>query len=389
MLLPTSGSIVAALAAALPWALVPLAVTWRARDSRELAEEPDTAPPDAPLVSVIIPARDEARNIGRCVRSALSSTYPALEVIVVDDHSTDGTGLLARDAAGGDARLRVIEPPPLPPGWFGKQWACASGAAVAGGGILCFADADTEHAPDLVTRSVNAMRSRSADLFSIAGRQELGGFWERLVQPQIFTMLLARYGGTETVTRSRRAHDKIANGQCIFVRRTAYDAVGGHALVRDKVAEDLMLAQRMFAAGYHVALALGVEQLSTRMYTSLRELIAGWSKNIYAGGVDAMPYGRVGRTLFPFALVLPFILSLAPPVTLLLGWMLPAAAVIWAAAATLALLAFWAMVYWRIGESVAYAFLYPVGAALMLWIALRAIARGRRVAWKGRDYVAR
>ena len=389
MLLPSPGAIAVAFAAALPWILVPLAVILRARDSRELADEPDTAPPDAPLVSVIIPARDEARNIGRCVRSALSATYPALEVIVVDDHSTDGTGRLARDAAGDDRRLRVIEPPPLPEGWFGKQWACASGAAVAKGEILCFADADTEHAPDLVTRSVNAMRTRRADLFSIAGRQELGGFWERLIQPQIFTMLLARYGGTETVTRSRHVHDKIANGQCIFVRRRAYDAVGGHAAVRDKVAEDLMLAQRMFAGGHHVALALGVEQLSTRMYTSLRELIAGWSKNIYAGGVDAMPFGRLGRMLFPVALVLPFILSLAPPVTLLLGWMLPPAAVIWAATATLALLAFWGMVYWRIGEGAAWAFLYPVGAALMLWIAIRAIVRGRRVEWKGRDYIAR
>ena len=389
MLLPSTGSIVLALTAALPWVLVPLAVTWRARDSRELGDEPDVAPPDAPLVSVIIPARDEARNIGRCVRSALSATYPALEVIVVDDHSADGTGRLAREAGGGDARLRVIEPPPLPEGWFGKQWACASGAAAANGEILCFADADTEHSPDLITRSVNAMRTRRADLFSIAGRQELGGFWERLIQPQIFTMLLARYGGTETVNRSPRVHDKIANGQCIFVRRAAYDAIGGHSAVRDKVAEDLMLAQRMFAAGHHVALALGVEQLSTRMYTSLRELIAGWSKNIYAGGVDAMPFGRVGRILFPIALVLPFILSLAPPVALLLGWMLPATAVVWAAAATLALIAFWTMVYWRIGESVAYAFLYPVGAALMLWIAVRAVARGRRVAWKGRDYIAR
>ena len=389
MLLPSSGSILLALGAALPWILVPLGVLWRARDSRELGDEPDSAPPDAPLVSVIIPARDEARNIGRCVRSALSATYPALEVIVVDDHSTDGTGQLAREAAGSDRRLRVIEPPSLPEGWFGKQWACASGAAVANGEILCFADADTEHSSDLVTRAVNAMRTRQADLFSIAGRQELGGFWERVIQPQIFTMLLARYGGTETVTRSPHVHDKIANGQCIFVRRTAYDAVGGHAAVRDKVAEDLMLAQRMFAAGHHVALALGVEQLSTRMYTSLRELIAGWSKNIYAGGVDAMPFGGVGRVLFPIALVLPFVLSLAPPVTLLLGWMLPLPVVIWAAAATLALLAFWAMVYWRIGESIAHAFLFPVGAALMLWIAVRAIARGRRVAWKGRDYIAR
>ena len=389
MALPPSGSILIALAAALPWVIIPLALLWRSRDSRALAEESSEPPLDAPLVSVIVPARDEARNIGRCVRSVLSSTYPALEVIVVDDHSSDATGALALAASNGDTRLRVIEPPPLPEGWFGKQWACASGARVARGDILCFADADTEHAPDLVTRSVKAMRGRRADLFSIAGRQELGSFWERLIQPQVFTMLLARYGGTETVARSRHAHGKIANGQCIFVRRAAYDAIGGHAAVRDKVAEDLMLAQRMFSAGHHIALAIGTEQLSTRMYTSLRELVAGWSKNIYAGGVDAMPFGRIGRMLFPVALLLPFVLSLAPPVALLLAWMLPPAAIVWAAAATLASLAFWTLIYVRIGESAGYALLYPLGAALLLWIAMRAVIRGRRVAWKGREYIAR
>jgi len=82
-------------------------------------------------------------------------------------------------------------------------------------------------------------------------------------------------------------------------------------------------------------------------------------------------------------------ISLAPPITLLLAWAVPPTAIIWAAAATLASLAFWAMVYWRIGEPVAYALLYPVGAALLLWIAVRAIIRGRRVAWKGREYLAR
>lgn len=377
-----------ALAAAAPWVLVPLGVALRARDSRELADEPATAPPDAPLVSVIIPARDEARNIARCVRSVLSTSYPALEVIVIDDHSSDGTGALARHAADGDPRLRVIDNAPLPAGWFGKQWACASGAAAAQGDILCFADADTLHSPDLVTRAVHAMASRRADMLSVAGRQALGSFWERVIQPLIFTMLLARYGGTEQVSRSKRVEDKIANGQCIFVRRAAYDALGGHGAVRDKVAEDLMLAQRMFASGRHVALVIGIEQLSTRMYTSLRELVGGWSKNIYAGGIDAAPGGRVGRALFPVALVLPFLVLLAPPVALALAPWVPAGVTLWAALATVASLGFWAVVYRRIGEPVWYALTYPLGAAVMLWIAAIAIAKGRRVAWKGREYVA-
>lgn len=389
MTLSTALLTVLAVVAALPWILIPIAVARRAQDSRFLAEESADPPPDAALVSVIIPARNEARNIGRCVRSVLSASYPVLEVIIVDDHSDDGTADVAREAARGDPRLRIIGNSPLPAGWFGKQWACATGAAAAGGEILCFADADTEHAPDLVTRAVNAMTGRDAALLSVAGTQEMGSFWERIIQPQVFTGLLARYGGTETVTRSTRVHDKIANGQCIFVRRAAYDAIGGHAAVRDKVAEDLMLAQRMFAAGHHVTLALGPEQLSTRMYTSLRELVSGWTKNIYAGGIDAVPFGRAGRAVFPFALVLPFVLSLAPPVTLLFASSLPTPVVVWAALATTASVFFWGYVYHAIRQPLWYALLYPLGAAVMLGITVTAIARGRRVAWKGRQYVAR
>src|SRR6185437_14783611 len=118
----------------------------------------------APLVSVIIPARNEARNIERCVRSVLASTYPSLEVIVVDDHSTDATGSIARAMAAHDSRLVVIDAPDLPAGWFGKQWACATGARAARGQLLVFTDADTRHAPDLLSRAVNALRDRDASL---------------------------------------------------------------------------------------------------------------------------------------------------------------------------------------------------------------------------------
>ncbi|HEU4565626.1 MAG TPA: glycosyltransferase family 2 protein, partial [Gemmatimonadaceae bacterium] len=300
-----------ALLAALPWLVTPVIVLVRARRSRTLDEEAAAAPDDAPLASIIIPARDEAHNIARCARSVLAARYPALEVIVVDDRSTDGTGEIARAIAAEDARLRVVETPPLPDGWFGKQWACATGAAAARGALLCFTDADTTHAPDLLPRAVNALRSRDADLLSVAGTQEAHGFWERLIQPQIFSLLLARYGGTEVVNRSPRVEDKIANGQFMLFRRAAYEASGGHEAVRGRVAEDLALAQRLFALDYRTALVLGAPQLATRMYTSLRELVRGWMKNIYAGGIDAVRGGRAGRLLFPALLLLPFLMMLA------------------------------------------------------------------------------
>jgi glycosyltransferase involved in cell wall biosynthesis len=379
---------VIAVIATLPWIVSPIVTALRVRNSTSLDDEIGEPPVNPPLVSVVIPARNEARNIQQCVRSVLTANYPNFEVIVVDDHSTDGTGDLARAIAARDARVHVIQNPDLPDGWFGKQWACQNGAAASRGELICFADADTTQSSDLITRSVNAIQRRGADLFSVAGKQEVGTFWERLIQPMIFSIMLARYGGTESVTNSPRVSDKIANGQCLFVRREVYDSFGGHGLVKSHVADDMMMAQRFFARGKKVVLMEGVDQLSTRMYTSLSELVHGWGKNVFAGGRDSVPLGILGQIFFPFLLLLTPLISLAPPVVLLASIVIvmPPGVDLWAAISTVALLVWWAFVYRELDESPLYALLTPIGAAVLFYIFLRAVLRGRRVAWKGREY---
>ena len=375
----------------LPWIIPPLVTYFRLRHSRSLDDESDAPPENPPLVTVIVPARNEAYNIGRCLTSILSTTYPYLEVVVVDDSSTDGTGDVARKAAGGDARARIVRNAPLPDGWFGKQWACSTGAKVARGEILQFTDADTVHGRDLVTRSINAMRRTDADLFSVGGRQELGGFWEKVIQPQIFTILSMRYGGTESVNQSPRVRNKIAAGSCIFAKRESYDAIGGHASVRSSVAEDLMLAQRFFAARKKVVLMLGINQLSIRMYASLREIISGWRKNVFAGGLDAVPFGKMGRTMFPLVLLLPPLLELLPVLALVLAGFGVAAGqpvLTWAVISSAATLLWWVVAYATVGENPLYALAYPLGALVLLYIFVSAVIRGRRVTWKGRTYIS-
>ena len=375
----------------LPWIIPPVVTYFRLRHSRSLDDESDIPPENPPLVSVIVPARNEAHNIARCVTSILSTTYPNLELIIVDDSSTDGTAQIAREAARRDPRARIVTCPPLPEGWFGKQWACATGAKIALGSVLQFTDADTVHAPDLVTRSINATRRNRAQLFSVAGRQELGGFWEKVIQPQIFTILSMRYGGTESVTKATSVSNKIASGQCIFLTRDSYDAIGGHASVRSSVAEDLMLAQRFFAARKRVMLMLGVNQLSTRMYASLGEIISGWRKNVFAGGLDSMPFGKVGHTLFPLFLLMPPLLELLPPLALVLaafGLATSGTLMLWAAISAGVTLLWWIVVYVTIRESPLYALVYPLGALILLYIFFTAVIRGRRVTWKGRTYMS-
>ena len=370
----------------LPWIIPPVVTYFRLRHSRSLDDESDIPLENPPLVSVIVPARNEAHNIARCVTSILSTTYPNLELIVVDDSSTDGTAQIAREAAQRDPRARFITSPPLPEGWFGKQWACATGAKVAHGSVLQFTDADTVHGADLVTRSMNAMHRTRAQLFSVAGRQELGGFWEKVIQPQIFMILSMRYGGTESITQSTNVRDKIANGQCIFVTHDSYNAIGGHASVRTSVAEDLMLAQIFFAARKRVVIVLGVNQLSTRMYASLRDIIGGWRKNVFAGGLDSVPFGKVGRTLFPLFLLMPPLMELLPPLALALAT--SGTLLLWAAISGAATLLWWIVAYVTIRENPLYALAYPLGALVLLWIFLTAVIRGRRVRWKGRTYIS-
>jgi chlorobactene glucosyltransferase len=342
--------------------------------------------PQGPLVSVIIPARNEAVNIEACVRSVLAADYAPCEVIVVDDCSTDGTAeivrrIAAEPASGGEARLRLVRGAELPDGWFGKPWALVQGYRVAKGDLLLFTDADTRHAPDLIARAVTALRIEHVDLVSIIPRQEMGSFWERLVQPHVFFALHSRVGDLHRVNRTRTAWNAIANGQFILTTRIAYEAVGTHAAVKDAVADDMWLAQQYVRGGRDIFLLHATEWMTTRMYRSLHEIIEGWSKNLALGAPAMMPPIAWIRRLLPYIMWLPVWVWVGPP----LAWL------VWhwdfALIATIASLLTWLEVYRREQAPLRYAFLYPLGASVVAYIMLRSARRGsRRVEWRGRVY---
>lgn len=373
------------------WVSLLVAVVVRFLDSKRLSAYAPVSRGDAPPLSVVIPARNEARNIEACVRSVLASDYPRLEVIVVDDHSTDGTGELAQRIAAEDARLRVVPAPDLPAGWFGKQWACHTGARTASGSLLCFTDADTRHAPRLLGLSVGAMRQRGADLFTVAGHQQALTFWEKVIQPFVFSILLSRYGGLEAMSRSSKSLDKIANGQFILMTRAAYDAVGGHEAVRDHVAEDLRLAQLVTARGLQAHMLLARDEMQTRMYTSLAEIRRGWGKNVYAAGRDTMPLNAVTGRIFPWIFPLPALMPVLPLLCLALGlagvW--GTGALVFGTIAAPATLLFYAGVYGFSRLNPLWALSYPLAAVTFSWICAEAAWRGSKVEWKGRGYVSR
>jgi len=374
-----------ALLPALPW-LAPFAALARlGRRSPELSRAP--AVTDGPLVSVVIPARNESRVIAIVLESVRASRYRSLEIIVVDDRSTDDTAGRVAAVAAEDARVRLIEGEPLPDGWFGKPWACVQGARAARGEILVFTDADTRHAPDLLPHAVGALEAERADLLTISPRQRCETFWERVVMPQIWFLLGVRYH-PRAVNRARRGRDVIANGQFIMVRREAYERVGTHAAVKGEVAEDLALAQAFFAAGMKSWFAFAESLMETRMYESLPHLVEGWSKNIYLGGRRSFPDEPVRRALVPVALTGSMVFWLLPPLVLagaLAGWWpaLTAAAL----AATVLSMLFWMLMSFGMQIPMWYGILYPLGAAVLLYVVARSTWRGsRRVEWRGRTY---
>jgi chlorobactene glucosyltransferase len=375
---------------AMPWVVLALVILWRARGTRALSSHSaNLNPATTPRLSVIVPARNESLNIERCLASLSASTHPNLEVVVVDDHSEDNTRQLALAHARSDSRVVVISPPSLPDGWFGKSWACQHGAKVATGDILLFTDADTWHHPELHARLCNALKDLDADLVSVGGAQEIRTFWEKLLQPLVFLLLLLRYGGADAVNRSRNPRNKIANGQCIITTKAAYWSVGGHASVRSNVAEDMKLAQVYFAAGRKPMLELALPYLSTRMYRSLAEVVRGWGKNLYVGSAESMPENWVGRRILtPLLLLLPPMLAIVLPLLLaacLLGEHSDMCLPLLASNLALLLICVAVFAAFRVGPH--YALLYPLGATVLLYIVASAISRGHDVTWKGRRYV--
>jgi chlorobactene glucosyltransferase len=282
----------------------------------------------------------------------------------------------------------VVRGERLPAGWYGKPWACIQGYRAAKGDILLFTDADTRHAPELLGRTVAALRREAAALVTVAPLQRCVTFWERVVMPQIWLLLALRYH-PGAVNRARRERDVIANGQFILTTRAAYQAAGTHEAVRHEVAEDLALAQTYLRHGLKLHFAFADRLMETRMYHGLSHLIEGWSKNIYLGGRRSFPREPVLRALVPVMLAVALLYWLLPPAVLLASAVDPSVTRFEAAAAVATALsaAFWVVICGGMQIPAAYGLAYPLGALMALYITLRSVWRGgRRVQWKGRVY---
>jgi cellulose synthase/poly-beta-1,6-N-acetylglucosamine synthase-like glycosyltransferase len=226
------------------------------------------------VVSVIIPARNEEASLGTCLGSLVSQTGVDFEIIVVDDHSTDRTDVIASSFTG----VRLVKAGPLPPGHTGKNNAVITGVHHARGEWLLFTDADTVHLPGSLARSLAEAREYQVDMLSYSPEQIAVTFWEMAVLPVVFAELARQYPPSKVSDPNSRV--AAANGQYILAKREAYDAVGGHAAVAAEILEDVALARRFKAAGKKIRFRYAADAVRTRMYRNWPQLRDGWTKNL-------------------------------------------------------------------------------------------------------------
>jgi chlorobactene glucosyltransferase len=345
------------------------------------------SPADGPRVAIIVPARDESANIGACLAALLAQDYPRLAIVVVDDESTDDTAAIVRRLGTQDRRIVLMQSPPLPPGWTGKVNACAAGArAVADAAEwLCFVDADIRAQPALIASAIGAASREAIDLLTLAPRQELQSFAERLVLPCGFYLL----SFSQNLARMQAADsdDAAATGQFMLIRRAAYEDVGGHAAVSRSIVEDLDLARLMKRRGHRVLMQDATALMSVRTYTDWATLWPGLARTLVdlLGGPTATLVTTAAGVTLAWAILLIPAFDLAGCAAGTQNACLAAVPALVGAAAAFGLHLAGAA-YFRI--PLIYGLLFPLGYTAGAVIALDGLRRrtSGRVRWKGRIY---
>jgi len=336
-------------------------------------------------LSVIVPARNEAANLGACLASLVAQSEQGFvlgeqwELIVVNDASTDATRAIAEGFAG----VTVMDAPELDlserGGFTGKNAACWAGAQRAGGRWLLFTDADTVHETNSLSRSVREAMKHSALLLSYSPRQVLTGFWQHAVMPLVFSELASVYPMKQVNDPENRL--AAANGQFLLVERDAYFSVGGHRAVGPSVLEDVALARNIKRGPRVIRFRYAPEALSTRMYGTTPEMVEGWTKNLAV--LMPRPIGlaiwRVLDVVLFFGL--PLCAVLVPP-KIPYQW--------------LVFFLLWVRTVFRFYNRVARSHMATadvlvsiVGVPMFVYLLLRSVVHHRinkSVAWKGRSY---
>lgn len=260
---------------------------------------------NSPLISVLIPVRNEEKNIGKCLDSITKTNYPNYQVIVYDDESIDRTVDIVKQYAD----VKLIRGKDLPAGWTGKNHACDCLSKAAKGSYLLFIDADVEVTPNAISAALQLLEAKNASMISCFPHQEMKSLGELLTIPLLHFVLLGFLPLIAVYKRPARRYSA-AIGQFILITRPAYDAIGGHAALKDNVVDDMGLARRLKENGFITVAALAGNLIHCRMYEKSTDAIHGFGKNLFRGFNLPAPIFFLILSAIEMVFVLPIIMVL-------------------------------------------------------------------------------
>ncbi|MFY8159930.1 MAG: glycosyltransferase [Candidatus Kapaibacteriota bacterium] len=261
-----------------------------------------------PFVSVLVPARNEERNILNLLNSISNQNYPNYELIILDDNSTDNTAKIISEFIANNSyiNIQLIIGRELPSGWIGKNWACFQLSESANGDILIYTDADNTHSKDAIITSVNAINRNNVDFLSAFPEQILVTFWEKVITPFIDLVLYSLLP-LILVKNSKFTSLSAANGQWIVIAKDAYKITGGHNTLKNKIVEDVEFCKLIKSKNLKAMVLNGQEIIFTRMYHNLTEIISGFNKNFYGLTNNNIFIFLFLMTFFTLLGILPFV----------------------------------------------------------------------------------
>ncbi|MDB5327589.1 MAG: glycosyl transferase family 2 [Phycisphaerales bacterium] len=392
------------------WVVIAYFIAIGRERMNKLKKNRDPLPAEPPLVSILVPAKDEGPRIGSCLQAVLGQEYPAFEVIAINDRSTDDTGAVLDtfiNNAAGKTAVRVVHIESLPAGWMGKCHALDNGARHARGEWLFFVDSDVRLSPDALSRMAALCIAREYDALSITTTIETHAFVEKLMLPLLAATWMTMFAGDQT-NEDSELERAVANGQAFLIRRSAYEKVGGHAAVKDRIVEDVELMRTLKLAGFRTRFLAGRELAATRMHTHLKQMFNGWAR-IFAGTAR----GHIWQMVLAIGFLVCCVLSLFPALAMVVhlgevtsfSWSgTPGSSVIMTTAHAsvglspyasywlFAALAHWllmmilaGLVWFWTGNSPLYALLLPISVPVVIAILIYSIRKAisGKIDWRG------